>query len=248
MKKKKCPYCGKRVSYTSAFASRRKGEFVCQRCGKESKVIISKSVYGVFALAAVISLAIMAVWIFTDRLNNPLGILLVAIPLMIFGILTPRFVGYEPLKKYKKSMEARKAGIEYSDNLATAELDSRDTFSFSPVAEESNDDFSINTDVFNKIKAERNAAREQLGREDIVSDSGAVSGYVNSEKKGGGYVPIINDVSEEHGYSDAPLKKIHSENVSGVSRTHHYISGGGTPNVQEAKKSDGNRYSANRKF
>lgn len=244
MKRKKCPYCGKRVSYVSSFASRRKGEFVCQRCGKESKVIISKAVFLVFSLAAVISLAVMAAWIYTEHLNNPWGILLVAVPLIIFSLITPKFVNYEPLKKYKKSMEARKAGIEYSDNLVTSELDSKDLYSFPSASLDNSGKFQINSDVFNKIKAERTAAREELGKDDILSDSGAVK--VESENKS--YVPIINDVSENHGYADAPLKKIHSENLSSVSRTRHYIPEPEDLEESERKKPDGNRYSANRKF
>ena len=43
-RKKRCPYCGKRLPYFSAYMSRRKAEYVCPRCGKESRVIISKAV------------------------------------------------------------------------------------------------------------------------------------------------------------------------------------------------------------
>jgi transposase-like protein len=53
MKMRKCPYCGRRISYTSAFASRRKAEFVCQKCGKESKVVVNKKVILIFVVAAV---------------------------------------------------------------------------------------------------------------------------------------------------------------------------------------------------
>ena len=130
MKMRKCPYCGRRISYTSAFASRRKAEFVCQKCGKESKVAVNKKVILIFILAVVISLAIMSGWIMAGLSSNPLGILLVAIPLIIFAALTPSFVHYEPFKKYKKSMEAKKAGIAYSDNLLTSELDKDDNYTF----------------------------------------------------------------------------------------------------------------------
>ena len=44
MKMRKCPYCGRRISYTSSFASRRKAEYICQKCGKESKVAVDKKV------------------------------------------------------------------------------------------------------------------------------------------------------------------------------------------------------------
>mgnify|MGYP000290875627 FL=1 len=44
MKMRKCPYCGRRISYASSFASRRKAEYICQKCGKESKVAVDKKV------------------------------------------------------------------------------------------------------------------------------------------------------------------------------------------------------------
>lgn len=99
MKMRKCPYCGRRISYTSSFASRRKAEYICQKCGKESKVAVDKKVILFFIVAVVISLAIMAGWILAGLVSNPLGILLVAIPLIIFTAASPSFVHYEPYKK-----------------------------------------------------------------------------------------------------------------------------------------------------
>ena len=72
MKKKKCPYCGKRVSYSLAFASRRRALYVCPRCGKESKVTINKKILLLFAACVIISIAIMLIWIFADLTSNPL--------------------------------------------------------------------------------------------------------------------------------------------------------------------------------
>ena len=108
MKMRKCPYCGRRISYTSSFASRRKAEYICQKCGKESKVAVDKKVILFFIVAVVISLAIMAGWILAGLVSNPLGILLVAIPLIIFTAASPNFVHYGPYKKFRKSMEAKK--------------------------------------------------------------------------------------------------------------------------------------------
>lgn len=246
MKVKKCPYCSKRISYVSSFASRRKGEYVCRRCGKESKVIIKKSVVPAFILTALVSLAIMAVWIFAGLLNNPLGVALVAVPFIIFAIISPGFVTFGPLKKYKKSMEAKKEGIAYSDNIITSELDDGSRYSFSSVPPDNDSDFAINTDVFNKIKAERNAARERLSENnnDIVSDSGKIEDDSD-------YIPIIDNVSENHNNDDVPLKKLHSDSVrTAVRRNHHYISSrpGDDEGITAPKKNDTNRYSSNRKF
>lgn len=108
-KKQRCPYCGRRMSYINAYFSRRKAQYTCTRCGKESRVVISKIIIPVFIIVAVISLAIMGLWFLFKLLSNPLGILLVAAPLVIFLLFTPKFVYLEPLKKYKKSMEAKKS-------------------------------------------------------------------------------------------------------------------------------------------
>lgn len=241
MENRKCPYCSKRISYVSAYASRRKAEYVCERCGKESRVVINRKVIPAFVLAAVIAVAIMAGWIFAGLADNPLGILLVAVPLIIFTVISPKFVKLVPLKKYKKSMEARKAGIEYSDNLVTAELEENEGYTFGASAD-TGSGFKINSDVFNTIKAERNAAREKLMDDELISDSSEIK---KSAENSESYVPVIKDVSEKHSSDDIPLKKIHSDSSVNMTRTRHYIP---SQEEKEPKKPDGNRYSANRKF
>ena len=149
-RRQRCPYCGKRMSYFSAFSSRRKAEFVCTRCGKESRVVISKVIIPIYIIVAVLSLSIMGVWIKMNYLSNPLGILLVTVPFVIFLFVTPKFVSLEPLKKYQKSMEAKKAGKKFSDNLNAFELDDEVSSSL-----ENSGQFKINSELFNQIKAER---------------------------------------------------------------------------------------------
>lgn len=246
MKKKRCPYCGRRISYTAALSSRRKAEYICTRCGKEMRVVINRSIIIVFIVFALVSVGIMAGWIFAGIADNPLGILCVALPLIIFAIISPRFVGFVPLKKYKKSMEAKKAGIEYSDNLMVSEI----TGDQSPLSQDSGQ-FRINSDVFNKIRAERNAAREQMSRDENTNASDDVNIYHperTEEETSGKYVHVIDNVSENHSYDDAPLKKIRSETPHTVSRQHHYISNDAPTEDKKPDKSNTNRYSSNRRF
>lgn len=244
MKVKKCPYCGRRISYASVFSSRRKAEYICERCGKESRVVIDRRIIPVFILCALIAVAIMIAWIFAELSNNPFGVILVAIPLIIFTAISTKFLRFEPLKKYKKSMEARKAGIEYSDNLMVSELEESEAPASSSF--ENSGQFQLNSDVFNKIKAERTAAREKLKNGELVSDSNKINTPKETQKE---YVHVINDVSENHSYTDTPLKKIHSDNAHTVRRTRHYIPAqDNDSDVKEYKKSDGNKYSANRRF
>ena len=242
MKKKKCPYCGRRVPYSVAFSRRRKAEYVCKNCGRESRVMINRTVILAFIICAIISIAIFVLWVYLKLTYNPLGIVAIAVPLIIFTIISPRFVRFEPLRKYKKTMEAKKAGIAYSDNLAVSEIDNE----FSGI--DTGNKFTVNTDIFNQIKAERTTAREKAERNEISSTS------AGTEKP---LVHVIDDVSEQHSVDEAPLKKIHSEG-SRVNR--HYItpppveSAPVTQTYEEAEddvkeyKPDGNKYSANRRF
>lgn len=258
MKAKRCPYCGKRISYLSVFSSRKKGEMTCSRCGKNSKVYVNKKIFFVFAIFALLSLAVMTACIFAKMLYNPFTIAFVAIPLVIFVFLTPMFVSYEPFKKYKPSMEARKAGIEYADNLTADEFEIKENSAVFPAAKKMNvcepepsvdtSEFKINSDVFNKIKAERNAARIDLNSENGADETRAVATVKKSN-----YVSVIKDFSEDHASTGTGLKKIHSEaERNNVRRTRHYVSGQNSED-NEAQKNErnrpsSNRYSANRKF
>ena len=191
----------------------------------------------------------MGVWIKMNYLSNPLGILLVTVPFVIFLFVTPKFVSLEPLKKYQKSMEAKKAGKEFSDNLNAFELDDEVSSSL-----ENSGQFKINSELFNQIKAERNSSKEQLESDDLVSNSN----IINNED----YVSIIDDVREDHVKTTSyPLKKIHSERTK-IERPRHYLSEKDETfeedfseeltedydDVKEYKKPETNKYSGNRRF
>ena len=206
MKRKKCPYCGKRVSYFSSFFSRRKAEYVCPRCCRESRVVINRFVILVFIIFVLLAVAIMIGWIMAGYSNNPLGILAVALPLVLFGIISPFFVGYEPLKKYKKSMEARKAGIEYSDNLSASELEPE--IGYTPI-DGTGSGFQINSDVFNKIKSDRTAAKNKLNSDDYVSNSGSR--------------PAAEDYADGSDNNEVEFKIEEPPKKASRSRSRHYI-------------------------
>ncbi len=263
-KKQRCPYCGKRMSYSWAYVSRKKAEYVCTRCGRESGVVIDKIIIPIFIIVAVICIGIIGAWFWLDMFSFhnfdiagykwgiiiyvPLGVLVVIVPLIIFHFFTPKFVRLEPLKKYEKSMEAKKAGIEFSDNLAALEIDNEINSSL-----ENSGQFHINSDVFNQIKSERNTPREVEESDDIVSDS-KQTGEMS-------YVSVIDDVREDHAKTTSyPLKKLHSEGAK-VSRPRHYLPAQeeevieeseayaeDDADVKEYKKPDTNKYSANRRF
>lgn len=163
----------------------------------------------------------MIIWIIAGLSHNALGIFLVAVPLLIFTAVSPKFVKIVPLKKYQKSMEARKAGIEYSDNLVNSDIDDRGGATFE-VSSDTSSDFKINSDIFNTIKAERNAARVKLSDGELISNSAEIEKTAEFNKESD-YVPVINNVSENHSSADVPLKKIHSDGERQVNRVRHYI-------------------------
>ena len=255
-RKNRCPYCGKRISYGEKFSYRRKAEYVCPRCGKESRVIINKMVILIFVICAVIAALIMTAWIYFDLVSNPLGIVAVAFPLIIFGLMSPNFVRFEPLRKYQKSMEARRAGIAYSDNLSISELDEEVGYV------EGSNQFQINNDVFNKIKAERSATTVKTTNSDLVSDSKELeNNNINNNEPDlpkQPYVEVMGEVRENHSAADdSPLKKIHSEGTR-INRSRHYIDvpeEAQQAHVQDdysenikTEKTEPNRFSANRRF
>lgn len=243
MKRKKCPYCSKRVGYISLYSSRRKGQYVCKECGKESKVIIDKSIFIGFAVAVLASVAIMICWVALGLISNPLGIVLVAAPLVIFALASPTSVCYEPLKKYKKSMEAKKAGIEYSDSLTSGEIDSTEWTGTIPRVEDTGT-FSVNSELFNSIREKKNAERVRSNTAVFEPVSADVEEAQTESAEE--LVPVINNVSENHSSSsDIPLRRIRHEVRSAPSRARHYIA---TEETQESDDSDVKSYSGNRRF
>lgn len=134
-------------------------------------------------------------------------------------------------------MEARRAGLEYSDSFAIGSLDEEKNSAL-----ESTGQFKINAEVFNKIKSERSSAREQAESNNIVSHSD----HVGEKKPKERYVTVNENVRERHSSDNSPLKKIHSEGTR-INRTRHYIL---TPEPEEEQtdNNEGGKYSANRKF
>lgn len=256
MKVKKCPYCGKRISYFTIFNEKKQGEHICRRCGKESKIIISRKIFIYFLIAVVISAVIITVWIGLGFINNPIGIILVAIPLLIFYFIAPKFEKVYPLKKYKKSMEAAKAAREYGGEMKFKQNlgnnIKREESNISTPVLETQDDFSINENVFSSIKSNRK--KPVLSGSKPDTDSQVTVFSEETEEK---YVPIIekNKVSHISSSENVPLQKIHKEKpvYTEIKEENNSIKYKDKENKKEKstekrKKYEGSKYSANRKF
>src|SRR5574344_1063637 len=161
MKRKKCPYCGKRISYFTLFSEKRQGEHICRRCAKESKIVVRKSILLYFFLAIIAAAVITIMWIGLGFSNNPIGIIGVAIPLIIFYFMTPKFIRILPLKKYRKSMEAARAAREYGTNVNTTYRTENpikhnpDNIQKPVVKTQPVDPYAIDPNVFNSIRTNR---------------------------------------------------------------------------------------------
>lgn len=163
MKITKCPYCGKQLTFMQAFLVRNRGEYFCNKCKKESNILIKKSLLVPFSIATVISLLILAVFIFgTDR-TNLIFALLVALPFFGFYFITPFYIDLKPRKKHMDALyDTGMIESPYASPDPTMAQTSRVIPSFVDDVVLSDDNKPvINADVFNAIKEERKIIEEQ---------------------------------------------------------------------------------------
>ena len=162
----KCPYCGKRISYFTALSIRRRGEYYCKKCKKESNIHIKKTIWILFFVMLVLALIIMGFYLFMTNRENLWFVLLVAIPFIVFYLFSPLFVRLRPKKKFQDSLYD-------TDMVNTPMVDPDPTMASSAnVAPAFMDDIgmggedytpSINSDVFNAIKEERKVVSDSEG-------------------------------------------------------------------------------------
>ncbi len=157
MKITKCPYCSKQLTYFQAFFVRNKGEYFCNKCKKESNVLIRKSLIAPFIIALVVSLIILlSFFTLTDK-TSFWFVFLVALPFFGFYLLTPFFIDLKPRKKHMDSLYD--TGIVESpiaDPDPTVAQSSTVVPAFVDDVVLTDDDKPvINKDIFNAIKEER---------------------------------------------------------------------------------------------
>ena len=87
-----CPYCGEKLNYAKRWVLKRKGEYICPKCGGPSNVQLAPSVYtfGLFVILLGVVCFVAGV-IFTSSLAPyTLGGIFVAFT--VFFLLSPNFV------------------------------------------------------------------------------------------------------------------------------------------------------------
>lgn len=187
----KCPYCGKHISYFTALSIRRRGEYYCRKCKKESNVHINKTIWVLFLGMLVLALIIMGFYLFMTDRENIWFVLLVAIPFLIFYIFSPLFVRLRPKKKFQDSLydtDMMNTPIIEPDPTMASSAKVTPAFVDDIVLGDEEYKPAINSDIFNAIKEERKVVSDVDGgtrsfdRFDNISSSGKSGDNIENTK------------------------------------------------------------------
>ena len=166
MSSTKCPYCGKHVSYPVALLLRRRGEYFCKKCKKDSNVHISRWIWVAIFFTLAISFGVLMYYLFMTDRENLYFILAVMIPYIVFYLCSPFFVRLRPRKKFQDSLYDTGMGENAAadpDPTMAASAAAVPAFVDDPVLEDDHYKPVIDSDVFNSIKEERRAIAETDG-------------------------------------------------------------------------------------
>lgn len=183
MNQRQCPYCGKPISYPAAFLLRRRGEYFCKKCKKESNVYLNKTIWIAFFFTFLISFAGLMYFLFMTNRENLWFILVVMIPYLIFYLCSPLFVRLRPKKKFQDSLYDTGMGdAPAADPDPTVAQSAKVVPAFVDDIVLGDEDYkpAIDSDVFNSIKEERRVIAETDGgtrsfdRFENISSSGTI--------------------------------------------------------------------------
>ena len=213
MKLTKCPYCGKKLTYFQAFFNRTRGEFFCNKCKKESNILIKKTLLIPFFIALLFSLVILFAFFFMTDKTNLWFMLFVIIPFIGFYLLTPLFVVLKPRKKHMDALydtDIIDSPIVDPDPTMAETSKVIPTFVDDVVTDD--DKPIINKDIFNAIKGERKIIDDV----DTGGDTKSFSKFedIKSNKDIGDTMPVTNlkNISSEK--SDVKVRNKKSYDLS----------------------------------
>lgn len=120
MNYRRCPYCGKNVSYFSALLEKSRGEHTCSKCHRNSTIYYSRG-FKVSILATIIAALIILIVCLLPKFNGKIyDLLWVFLPFMIFYLCTPVFYKLVPLRPRPNNFSAdkkRKTKKETYENI-----------------------------------------------------------------------------------------------------------------------------------
>ena len=186
----RCPYCGKKISYFKAFFIRRRGEYFCKKCKKESNIHIKKSIWFFFLVILLMSLAIMGYYLFFTDKENLWFLLFVVIPFFVFYLFSPLFIRLRPKKKFQDSLYDTEMVDNANDPDPTMQKSAKVVPTFVDDVILGDEDYkpAINSDIFNAIKGERRI----VGETDGGTKSFDKFENISSSKSAGDTMPVGN--------------------------------------------------------
>ena len=200
----RCPYCDKELSYVKVMSIRRRGEYYCNKCKKESNIHINKTIWIFFVCMMIPALVILGYYLFMTDRENVLFVLFVAIPFLLFYLFSPLFVRLRPKKKFQDALyDTEMVNTPMANPDPTMASSAKVAPAFMDDIGMSDDDYkpAINADVFNAIKEERKVLTDTDGgtrsfdRFENISSSGNMGDTkpVGNLKKIGSYDEEEND-------------------------------------------------------
>ena len=214
MKLTKCPYCGKQMTYFQAFFNRTRGEFFCNKCKKESNILIKKALLIPFFVALFLSILILLAFFFMTDKTSLWFMLFVIIPFIGFYAFTPFFVVLKPRKKHMDVLYD--TGIIESpivDPDPTMAQTSNVVPTFVDEVVLTDDDKPvINADVFNAIKEDRKIVDDANTGGDTRSFSKFEN--ISSNKDLGDTMPVTNLKNISSDNNDVKVRSKRSYDLS----------------------------------
>ena len=214
MKLTKCPYCGKQMTYFQAFFNRTRGEFFCNKCKKESNILIKKALLIPFFVALFLSILILLAFFFMTDKTNLWFMLFVIIPFIGFYAFTPFFVVLKPRKKHMDVLYDTgiiESPIVDPDPTMAQTSNVVPTF-VDDVVLTDDDKPVINADVFNAIKEDRKIVDDANTGGDTRSFSKFEN--ISSNKDLGDTMPVTNLKNISSDNNDVKVRSKRSYDLS----------------------------------
>lgn len=214
MKLTKCPYCGKQMTYFQAFFNRTRGEFFCNKCKKESNILIKKALLIPFFVALFLSILILLAFFFMTDKTSLWFMLFVIIPFIGFYAFTPFFVVLKPRKKHMDVLYDTgiiESPIVDPDPTMAQTSNVVPTF-VDDVVLTDDDKPVINADVFNAIKEDRKIVDDANTGGDTRSFSKFEN--ISSNKDLGDTMPVTNLKNISSDNNDVKVRSKRSYDLS----------------------------------
>lgn len=88
----KCPYCGEKLNYAKAWTLKRRGEYICPKCGGLSNVQLAPPIYTYGFFTIVFGLACFVAGVIFGSSLAPYTLGGIFVLFAVFFLLSPRFV------------------------------------------------------------------------------------------------------------------------------------------------------------